>query len=727
MQLSVLAGQSKHHNRVLPTSTGTFLPNDSPLRRISKEEGVAVIIMMRSSSSLFNIRFKATVRFGLVILQLVAVLTNYWELGSTSQSSAAPNQQPAPVVAPIRIMPANNSAFLIEQRFDIRVEAPAGVGGPLRVSLDGRDITEWNNRSQLTRAAITSRPSPTLTGAPAFLSRDWSFAQAGRHTLRATAAGVRPSEISFEILPWQGTGSKVRNVILLVGDGMGVAHRTAARIVSRGVTEGRYQNGMLEMDTMQATGFVTTSSLDALVTDSSPGASCYSTGNKGANNEEGVFPDNTDNDALKATDPESDAFFDNPRVENIGEFLRRKRNINLGLVTTADVTDATPAAFGVHTSNRNASTRIADDYFDRHDQTGLSVLMGGGRQWFQPKSKGGGRRATPTNPKVDPERDLVKAFQNVGFAFADSAESLRTVSASRPKRLLGLFAPSTMPVALDKLGHGAERVTNVPMLDDMARAAINSISSVSLRGFFLLIEGASIDKQAHAEDADRAIWDTIEFDRAVGVAKRFAEQTNSDKDPNNDTLVVVTADHETSGFSLIGARNPDPRIPRGSRDAARTYRGFTDYKDADRDGYPDEVDPPGKLIVGFGAGSDRYEDWISNKHPLPPTIMEKGRAVANPRRDGSEDADSASRKGKLITGQVENGESSGIAADLDIEPRTNAVHTASDIPLTAYGPGAWQFVGVQDNTSVFFKIMRAFGGSYPRVYYDGPRDNRGRR
>lgn len=673
---------------------------------------------MKPTKSLFHASFNSKVRLSLVILQLLAVLTNCWGLGQRGQVSGAQNQR----LAPVRIMPANNSAFLVDQRFDIRVEAPAGVRGPLRVSLDGRDITEWNNRSHLTRAALSSRPSPTLTGASAFLSRDWSFPNAGRHTIKATTEGAATSEVSFEIVPWEGTESKVRNVILLVGDGMGVAHRTAARIVSRGVTEGRYQNGMLEMDTMQSTGFVTTSSLDALVTDSSPGASCYATGNKAANNEEGVFPDNTDNDALKGTDPESDAFFDNPRVENISEFLRRKRNINLGLVTTADVTDATPAAFGVHTSNRGASTRIADDYFERRDQTGLTVLMGGGRQWFEPKSKGGGRRATPTNARVDPERDLVKAFQSAGFAFADSAESLGKVSASRPKRLLGLFDRSTMPVALDKLGHSSVVVTDVPMLDDMARAAINTLSTVSPAGFFLMIEGGSIDKQAHQEDADRAIWDTIEFDRAVGAAKRFAEQTNSDKDPNNDTLIVVTADHETSGFSLIGARNPDPRIPRGSRDAARTYRGFTDYKDADRNGYPDEVDPPSKLIVGFGAGTDRYEDWTVNKRPLQPTIMKNGRAVANPKRDGPEDDDPSSRKGALITGQVENGESSTLAAGLDIEPRTNAVHTASDLPLTASGPGAWQFVGVQDNTSVFFKIMRAVGGSYPRVYYDGPRN-----
>ncbi len=72
-----------------------------------------------------------------------------------------------------------------------------------------------------------------------------------------------------------------------------------------------------------------------------------------------------------------------------------------------------------------------------------------------------------------------------------------------------------------------------------------------------------------------------------------------------------------------------------------------------------------------------------------------------------------------MSGQVENGESISFATDLDIEPMTSAVHTAADIPLTAIGTGAMQFIGVQDNTTVFFKIMRAYGGSFPRIYYDG--------
>lgn len=670
-----------------------------------------------------SMRQRTSARSAVVTLTLTALLANSWGIASPGQSAQGATTQRAAAQSSIRIMPPDASSFLVDQRFDIRVEAPTGAGNSLRIALDGRDIGEWNNRSRLTGKAMDHPPAQPLDGGTAFLSREWSFPNAGRHTLRTTADNAMPREASFEIVDWRGNGAGVRNVILLIGDGMGAAQRTAARIVSRGLTEGRYRNGMLEMDAMTATGMVTTSSLSAMVTDSAPGASCYATGSKGANNEEGVFPDNTDNDSLKRSDPESDRFFDNPRIENIAEYLHRTRGINVGLVTTADITDATPAAFAVHTSNRNASTRIADDYFDRRNETGLTVLMGGGRQWFEPKKEGSkkseGRRSTPTNPRVNPARDLIGGFRQSGYTFADSAESLRTASAQKPSRLLGLFAPSTMPAAFDKLGRGAERITNVPMLDDMARAAISSLSAASPKGFFLMIEGASIDKQIHAEDADRAIWETIEFDRAIGVAKRFAEMTNSDNDPNNDTLVIVTADHETGGFSLIGSRNPDPRIPRGSRDAARAYRGFPDYKDADGDGYPDDADPPGKLIVGFGSGTDRYEDWHSNPRPLPPTIMKDGRAVANPRRDGPEDADPASRKGTLITGQVENGESSSIASDLDIEPMTAAVHTATDIPLTATGTGAMQFIGVQDNTAVFFKMMRAYGGSFPRIYYDG--------
>src|SRR6266542_1412784 len=173
---------------------------------------------MKSTNFRFTARCQSIVHYGIVTLSLIALLTNCWRAASEGQVPASPNNQRTSLPS-IRIMPPDGSAFLVEQRFDIRVEAPPGVRGPLHVSLDGRDISEWNNRSKLTGAPILP-PSPTITNAPAFLSRDWSFPRVGNYTFRATAEGATAREVSFEIHAWQGGGAKVRNVILLIGDGM---------------------------------------------------------------------------------------------------------------------------------------------------------------------------------------------------------------------------------------------------------------------------------------------------------------------------------------------------------------------------------------------------------------------------------------------------------------------------------------------------------------------------
>ena len=189
---------------------------------------------------------------------------------------------------------------------------------------------------------------------------------------------------NFEIVPLISAGQKVKNIIILLGDGMGAAQRTAARIVAQGYAQGK-SISPLAMDTLPVTGMVKTSSLNSLVTDSSPGMSSYVTGNKSNNNEEGVFPDDT-------TD-----FFDNPRVEYLSEYLKRTQGKSLGLVTTADVFDATPAANAVHTSNRGAGTGIVDQYLDDRKLSGLTVLMGGGRKWFLPAQTPGSARGDRTD------------------------------------------------------------------------------------------------------------------------------------------------------------------------------------------------------------------------------------------------------------------------------------------------------------------------------------------
>ena len=270
-------------------------------------------------------------------------------------------------------MPPSGATFAAGQRFDLRVEATGSGGAPagLVVTLDGRDITATNmlapgpsgerghggtGTADAARPAGRAAPRPTTTN---FLARDLRFTRPGRHTVTARTADGAAAEAVYEVSAWQTARAGARpakNIILLVGDGMGIAHRTAARIVSRGQTSGK-TNAPLAMDTLGVTGLVMTSALNATITDSAPGMSAYVTGHKANNNQVGVYPDNTAD------------VFDNPRVEYVGEVLRRTRGrgFNVGLVTTASVADATPAGNAVHTSFRDEWYGIAARLFDERD------------------------------------------------------------------------------------------------------------------------------------------------------------------------------------------------------------------------------------------------------------------------------------------------------------------------------------------------------------------------
>ncbi|NBV65461.1 MAG: hypothetical protein EBR71_13585, partial [Planctomycetes bacterium] len=249
--------------------------------------------------------------------------------------------------------------------------------------------------------------------------------------------------------------------------------------------------------------------------------------------------------------------------------------------------DATPAANAIHTSNRGAGTGIVDQYLDDRGMTGLSVLMGGGRKWFLPASTPGSARGDRTDyafsstdahtadivkrwgaapGAMDKDRNLLAEFQGAGFTYAADKTALDSIDAKKTDRLLGLFALSNMNVALDKIdgrrnkasGMGSRVVDDYgfpdqPMLDEMTTKAL-AVLDRQKNGFVLMIEGASIDKQAHNMDTERWMLDTLEFDRAVALAQAYAAG-------RNDTLVIVTADHECAGVALIGSsRVSDARL-----------------------------------------------------------------------------------------------------------------------------------------------------------------------
>ena len=626
--------------------------------------------------------------------------------------AAAPAAWAAPT---IRITPPNGARFVADQRFDVRVEFAGSSLSAVSLTIDGVS-------QPVTPASLDAFGGITL--------RNRRFRRTGSHAIDAAAAdgtGSTDASARIEVVnPFRfdddrgehSDGTRpVRNVIILLGDGMGASHRTAARIVRYGV-DGGHARGFLAMDKMPGTGLVMTASLNSIVTDSAPGMGNYVTGNKANNNQEGVFPDNT---------PDA---FDNPRVEYLSEYLHRKRNKALGIVTTSDVEDATPAANAVHTSNRNAGTGVCDQYLDESFRTGLSVLMGGGRRWFLPSGQFGSSRSASTDyvlppdlvaaynlapGAIDPGRNLLGDFQAAGFKYASTKTELSAIPEDTT-HLLGLFGYGNMNVAVDKIAErrGFPDVVNAyhapdqPMLDEMTEAALKVLNR-NRAGFVLMVEGAHIDKQSHLMDAERAIWEAIEFDRAVAKAVDFAR-----KDGN--TLVIVTADHECAGFTIIGASTkttaeleglgsdttllaPADHPARQAAVGVYEAAGFPSYP-IEADGYPAAPNAPGlkPLQVGYGAGADHYEDWLSKPLPVIDGLLSndiKAELTADGYATNPIDRTPESDFGFFLRGEIAG---------------TQAAHTASDIPISAYSSGcrAWRdFVGVIDNTDVFFKLVKA--------------------
>jgi alkaline phosphatase len=636
-------------------------------------------------------------------------------------ASLAATAQAAPTIS--RLTPPSNlfttgesdpivARFLTGQRFDLQATVRPDPGTTIesvRFLVNGREV---DGAVTLAPATVSGLPQNTVVAT----LRAHSVARSGRRSLRAVArqsdGQIAEAEGNFEIVRLPHGGRRVDNVIFFIGDGLGIAHRTAARIMLRGVVQGK-PNGLLAMDDFPYTGIVSTHSLNSIVTDSSPGAACYSTGNKANNNQHGVFPDDTTDN------------FDNPRVELIGEYLNRIWGKSLGIVTTSDVFDATPGAFGSHTQSRSAGTGIVDQYLDEMGPQGLAVLLGGGRKWYLPAGTPGSARTASTDyqlpaelsagwgvpaGQVDPGRDLIADHEAAGWTYVADASELAAVGGSTT-RLLGLFALSNMNVALDKVA-GRRGDTQVvddygfpdqPMLDEMTEKAIEVLSG-DPDGFVLMVEAASIDKQAHNMDTERWILDTIEFDRAVEVGRHFAER-------DRDTLVIVTADHECAGVNIIGGSRVtqaelEQRAASGQGAAqlrsgvVGTYEsaGFPSYAIAD-DGYPVTTDVDRRMLIGYAANADRNEDWATNPQPLR-DVQQPFNGVPPLSTYPSGPLSRDTTGNFLVTGQI---------AD------SVAAHTASDVPVSAYGPGSSQFTGVMDNTDVFFKAMQALvAGVRPR-------------
>lgn len=563
----------------------------------------------------------------------------------------------------VRILPVDRAKFQAGSRFDLRVEAsgvdPESTRILLQVNDEGGEPMPLLSPSPQRTSSEPDSVEVTYTGL--------AYPEAGSYTITAevtSSNGEATAHVHHEVVvaspPEDGPA---KNVIFFLGDGMGTPAITAARILSKGLTEGKYHS-LLEMDTMEFRGLVTTSGVDSIATDSANSMSAYMTGHKSSVNAMGVY---------EANDPDPNR---HPRVETMAEVLKRSRDMSIGVVTTAEIQDATPAAVWAHTRRRSEYAEIMDQALEPAQMP--DVLLGGGLASLLPQSDEESER--------EDDRNLVEEFRDAGFTFTATGQELRDVVAgSPPEKLLGLFTPGNLNVYLDRQHTPDPEVLgdypDQPTLVEMTSAALAVLAQNS-HGFFLMVEAASIDKMEHPLDGPRAVYDTIEFDQTIGFAKRWAQE-------HGDTLIVITADHNHS-MSIVGThdRREDPE-PAREGNGVYGDAGFPTYVDSDGDGFPDDPSPEVSLFFGWSNHPDHTDDFQHNEVFLPPALIDEdlGVAVDNPERD----PDAVLQVGNLPL------------------RATSCVHTVEDVSVFASGPGAAGFNAVLDNTEVFHRIMDALG------------------
>jgi alkaline phosphatase len=311
-------------------------------------------------------------------------------------------------------------------------------------------------------------------------------------------------------------GEKARNIILFIGDGMGGAHREAIRLSTAGF------EGSLSMDALRYSGLSRTGSADDedFVTDSAAAATAIASGVKTHNGAVGV---GTDGEQVTTV---------------LEEAIQHGKAT--GLVTTSQVTDATPAAFAAHVPDRGDQSEIARQYIE---ESRPDVILGGGEDFWYPEGDPG---AYPDRQPEDPEEesrgsegDLAHQAERSGYKYIADPDELEDAEGTK---ILGLFANEEM----FQDGTEGEAVYDpVVPLPAMTSKAIEVLSKDE-EGFILVVEEEAIDAMSHENNAELVLEAGQQFDEAVSVARSYAKN-------HPETLLIVTADHETGGLAVEGA------------------------------------------------------------------------------------------------------------------------------------------------------------------------------
>jgi alkaline phosphatase len=486
--------------------------------------------------------------------------------------------------------------------------------------------------------------------------------QQGREAVRQASAGQKPAH--------------AKNAILFIGDGMGIATVTAARILE-GQRRGQSgEENRLSFETLPYTAFSKTYEVDFQVGESAGTMSAMMTGAKTRAGVLGV------DESVRRGD------FAGAPAASLPTLLERAEDRGLwtGVVTTTTITHATPGGCYAHTPERNweddslesAEARaagfpdIARQLVEFSHGDGIEVALGGGRAHFQPRAEG-------AQAGRSDGRDLVAEWQKrfAGGVVAGTRDELLAVDAKKVRHLLGLFTPEHMSFEGDR-----SQVTPPvePSLSEMTAKALDVLTR-SPKGFFLMVEGGRIDHGHHAGNAQRALGETIEFAKAVSVALQ--------KTKTSDTLIVVTADHShtltISGYPkrgnpilglVVGSSGEGAPSDEPAKDLSK--RPYTTLNYANGPGYTgrSDVQPEG-----------------SKRFPHRPTSVEgvtAGRPVLT--QQGVQDA---------------------AYLQESVLPLSAETHGGEDVPIYAGGPGAAVFHGAQEQNFIYHAIAAALGLATP--------------
>ena len=484
--------------------------------------------------------------------------------------------------------------------------------------------------------------------------------KAGREAVKKASAGLPKAH--------------ARNVILFVGDGMGIATVTAARILDGQQNGKSGEENLLSFEKLPYTAFSKTYTVDFQVGESAGTITALMSGVKTRSGVLGVDESVTRGDFAKA------------KAASVPSLLEQAEDRGLwtGVVTTTTITHATPGGTYAHTPERNweddslespgardaGFPDIARQLVEQPHGDGIEVALGGGRIHFAGKPDGlrlDGR---------DLSADWQKRFQ-AGGAAVTTRDELLAVDPKKVRHLLGLFTPEHMSFEIErrKLTPALE-----PTLSEMTAKALDILTR-SPKGFFLMVEGGRIDHGHHAGNAQRALTETIEFANAVSVALQKTKPT--------DTLIVVTADHSHT-LSISG--------------------------------YPKRGNPILGLVVGsIGEGAPSNEP-VKDLSGKPYTTLHYANG---PGYTGQSDAQPEGAKlfphkptsyqgTKLGRPDLNEEEVEGPAYLQESSvPLSSETHGGEDVPIYAGGPGAAVFHGVQEQNFVYHAMAAALGWAAP--------------